>query len=241
MKKQILIIFLISLTFTYAQLIGPKATVQSSDYDFGNVEQGKVVDYNFIITNTGDDLLKITNVRASCGCTAAKPDKSELKPGELTRIMVSFNSTGRSGTQLKYVYVTTNDPANQEIKLKIAGNVLAAGSSVSENILPKIYLPEIQYDFGRVKEGEIVTHTFKILNKGRATLDIKDIKTSSGCTAALISKKKIEPGYDGTIKVDFDTKNRWGKTSRTITVNSNDPEEPNKVITIYAEINKAKN
>jgi hypothetical protein len=215
--------------------------VQISNYDFGNVEQGKVVDYNFIITNTGGDLLKISNVRASCGCTAAKPDKSELKPGEFTRIMVSFNSTGRSGVQQKYIYVTTNDPDNHEIKLKLAGNVLAPGSSIGEEQLPKIYLPEIQYDFGNVKEGEVVSHIFKILNKGKATLNIKDIKTSCGCTAALINNNKIEPGNDGTIKVDFDSKNRQGKTSRTITVNSNDPEEPNKVITIYAEINRAKN
>ena len=241
MITKILTLALISLTFSCAQLIGPKATVQVTEYEFGNVEQGKIVDHNFTITNTGGDLLKITDVRASCGCTAAKPEKSMLKPGESTSIVVSFNSTGRLGAQQKFVYVVTNDPANQEIKLKISGNVLAPGSSLSLEKLPKIHFPETQYDFGVVKEGDVVSHTFKFVNQGKETLDITDIKTSCGCTAALVSSKKIEPGKDGTIKIDLDTKNRQGRMSRTITVTSNDPEEPNKVITIYAEVNKASN
>lgn len=239
MIKNILTLSLISLSITFAQLMSPKATVQITEYDFGNVEQNKIVNYNFTLSNSGWDVLKIMDVRASCGCTAASPEKSELKPGESTAIKVSFNSTGRLGAQQKYVYVVTNDPANKEIKLKISGNVLAPGTSLSSEKLPKIYFLETQFDFGKVKEGDVVSHTFKFINNGKTTLDIKDIKTSCGCTAALVSNKKIEPGKDGTIKVDLNTKNRDGRMSRTITVSSNDPEEPNKVITIFADVNKA--
>lgn len=239
MIKKILILCLVGLTIASAQMIGPKATIQVAEYDFGNIEQGKVVDHNFVLTNTGGDLLKITDVRASCGCTAAKPEKSELKPGESTQIVVSFNSTGRLGAQQKYVYVVTNDASNSEIKLKLSGNILSPGSSLKEENLPKIFFPETQHDFGTVTEGETVTYTFKFVNKGKAILDIKDIKTSCGCTAALVSSKQIDPGKEGTLKIDLDTKNRQGRMSRTITINSNDPEEPNKVLTIYAEVKKA--
>jgi len=241
MIKKVLTLSFISLSITFAQLMSPKATVQSTEYDFGNIEQGKMVEFNFMITNTGGDILKITDVRASCGCTAAKPDKSELKPGESTAIKVAFNSSGRLGAQQKYVYVVTSDPSNKEIRLKISGNILAPGTSLTSEKLPKIYFPETQFDFGKVKEGNVVSHTFKFINNGKTSLDIKDIKTSCGCTAALVSSKKIEPGKDGTIKVDLDTKNRQGRMSRTITVSSNDPEEPNKVITIFADVNKASN
>ena len=241
MKKQVLFLFLISFTFTFAQLIGPKAKINQSEYDFKNIKQGKIVDHNFIITNTGGDILKITNVRASCGCTAATPEKSELKPGESTVIKVSFNSSGRVGPQSKFVYVTTNDLSNNEIRLKIVGNVLGPESSILAESLPKINFPETYYDFGVISEGEVVSHTFKFHNSGQATLEIIDIKTSCGCTAALVSSKQIAPGKDGTMKVDLDTKNRNGRMSRTITVSSNDPEEPTKTITIYASIQKANN
>jgi hypothetical protein len=237
-------VFIISITFTTilcAQLLGPKATMKQTEHDFKNIKEGKIVDHNFIITNTGGDLLKITSVRASCGCTAANPEKSDLKPGESTAIKVSFNSSGRLGPQVKFVYINTNDPANNEIKLKITGDVVSSENSAVSSNLPKIYFPETQYDFGTVKEGAVVSHTFKFVNKGKSTLDISDIKTSCGCTAALVSNKQIAPGKNGTIKVDLDTKNRQGKMSRTITITSNDPEEPTKVITIFADVNKASN
>lgn len=240
MIKKILILFGVIVPFSFAQLLGPKASIKQTEHDFKNIPEGKIVDHNFNIANTGGDLLKITGVRASCGCTAANPEKSELKPGESTSIKVSFNSSGRFGPQTKFVYVNTNDPANNEIRLKISGNVVSSEVASSGNN-PKIYFPETQYDFGNVKEGVVVSHTFQFLNKGKTTLDISDIKTSCGCTAALVSSKKIEPGKKGTIKVDLDTKNRQGRMSRTITVTSNDPVEPTKVITIYADINKAAN
>ncbi len=77
-----------------------------------------------------------------------------------------------------------------------------------------------------------------MLIKDRSVLTIKDIKTSCGCTAALLSQDSLAPGQDGTIKVELNTKNRSGKMSRTVTVQSNDPKDPAKVLTIYADIVK---
>ncbi len=241
MIKKVLVFYLVIVSFSFAQLIAPKASMKQTEYDFKDIQEGKIVNHNFTITNTGGDLLKITSVRASCGCTAANPDKSELNPGESTDIKVTFNSSGRSGMQTKFVYVNTNDPANNEIRLKFTGNVVSSESSTITSNLPKIYFPETQYDFGTVREGAVVSHTFEFVNKGKATLDISDIKTSCGCTAALVSNKQIAPGKSGTIKIDLDTKNRQGKMSRTITISSNDPEVPNTVITIYADVNRTRN
>ena len=54
----------------------------------------------------------------------------------------------------------------------------------------------------------------------------------------LLSQDNIQPGQEGTLKVELDTKNRSGKMSRTITISSNDPKDPTKVLTIYADIVK---
>ncbi|NWF90995.1 MAG: DUF1573 domain-containing protein [Ignavibacteriaceae bacterium] len=241
MIKSILMILFTVASITFAQLVAPKASVSDEEFDFGNIEQGKIVEHNFVLVNTGGDLLKISNVRATCGCTAAKPDKSELKPGESTSIKVTFNSAGRMGQQQKFVYLSTNDPANSELMLKIKGNVISAINSTEEVKKPRIFLPEINHNFGKVKEGAVVSHVFKIVNKGKATLEILEVKTSCGCTAALLNNKKIEPGKEGTLKVDLDTKNRSGQLSRTITILSNDSEQQNRVLTISAEIIKAGN
>lgn len=230
-------IFFIVLSFSsFAQLIGPKISVQSPEHNFGDIMQGDEVSHSFIISNSGGDILKITDVRASCGCTAAQPDKKELKPGESTNLKVTFNSKGRVGPQLKTVYVTSNDNERKEIQLIIRCNIILPEKKPKTGAL--LYLPETQYNFGQVKEGKVVSHTFQLINKGQSELEVKDIKTSCGCTAAMLSSSKLKPNEVGTLKIDLDTKNRVGKMSRTITIVSNDVEQENKVLTIYAEVLK---
>jgi hypothetical protein len=221
----------------FPQLLAPKVGLQQLQHDFGNINQGDVVTHTFVISNNGGDLLKILDVKASCGCTAAKPDLNELKPGESTNILVSFNSKGRKGPQTKTVTVTTNDPEKQSVSLTIKGNVVI--SEVKDDKLgAKIFFQETQHDFGKVKEGQILEYEFKFENKGTESLSIKDVKTSCGCTAAVVSESTIKPGQVGYIKVNFDTKSREGKNSKSITVVSNDTKEPNKVISIYADVQK---
>lgn len=121
-----LILFVIMFTsFGFAQFESePRAVIIPMAYDFGKIVQDSVVTTNYVITNEGSDLLKITKVSASCGCTAVMPEKNELKPGESTNIKVTFNSKGRSGKQTKIITVETNDPKNSAIKLTLTGSII---------------------------------------------------------------------------------------------------------------------
>jgi hypothetical protein len=232
--KKLIILLIVFSSISFAQLINPKLVVQQNEYDFGDVVQGEVVSHVFVLSNSGGDLLTISKVRPSCGCTAAMPENTELKPGESTNLNVSFNSTGRMGAQKKLVRIETNDPESPQQIITIKANVVVEGTKIQAN--PVLNFSETQYDFGTIEEGKVVEHTFKFQNNGKATLNIDDIKTSCGCTAALVSNKKIGPGEEGTLKVELDTKNRKGKMSRTITITSNDPKQPTKILTVYADI-----
>lgn len=237
MIRNTAIIFIFGFISLFPQLMPPKVGVQQLNHDFGNINQGEVVTHSFVISNNGGDVLKIKDVKAACGCTAAKPDKSELGPGESTNIVVTFNSKGRKGPQTKTVTVSTNDSEKPQVTLTIKCNIVI--NEVSDNQAgAKIFFPETQHDFGKVPEGNKVEYTFKFENKGTQALVIKDVKTSCGCTAAVVSNSTIKPGEAGSIKVDFDTKSRQGRNSKSITVISNDTKEPNKVLTIYADVQK---
>jgi hypothetical protein len=41
---------------------------------------------------------------------------------------------------------------------------------------PKIAIQDLIHNFGDVKEGKILTHTFQVLNKGNETLKIIKVK-----------------------------------------------------------------
>ncbi|CAN5471567.1 hypothetical protein BH10BAC5_BH10BAC5_12500 [soil metagenome] len=93
-----------------------------------------------------------------------------------------------------------------------------------------ISFEELQYDFGKVDQGELLEHIFKFNNTGSEILIIQSVQSSCGCTGATIGdKKEYAPGESGEIKVTFNTQGREGVNNKTISVSSNDP---NKSITL---------
>ena len=220
-----------------AQVVGPKLSVPETSFDFGNINEGEIVKHDFTVYNTGDDLLVIKDVKASCGCTAALPDKKELKPGESTKIHVEFNSARRKGQQRKHVYVTTNDPENKEVRLTFTTNILDNKSEkVKEQ--PKLKLSRTQHDFGTVSEGKVLELNVDFKNVGKDELVVKDVKSSCGCTAAVLSSKKLKPGETGKIKIELDTSDRIGKFTRTVTFYTNEPELGQQTITLFVNVKK---
>lgn len=101
----------------------PKIEFAKTVHDFGVINQGEVVKTEFTFKNTGKTTLKILKTKASCGCTAPDLKDTELKPGDSSKIDVSFNSAGKSGPTSKQVTVVTNDPSNPIIKLDIKSDI----------------------------------------------------------------------------------------------------------------------
>lgn len=121
--------------------------------------------------------------------------------------------------------------------MSVPCNAENAPKKVSDGT-PRIQFEEITYDFGQVREGIKVTHVYTFKNVGTDTLVIGEIKTSCGCTAALASEQKIPPGKEGKINVILDSSSSHGrgKVHRTITVNSNDPDQPKVQLSLTGEV-----
>ena len=59
---------------------------------------------------------------------------------------------------------------------------------------PQIQFEEVKYDFGSIKQGDVVDHTFKFKNVGTQPLVISNIGVSCGCTTPDWTKDPIMPG-----------------------------------------------
>ncbi len=101
----------------------PVTTIEEKNWNFGEIKQGDVVKHEFKVKNTGKSQLIIRKVKASCGCTAIRPNKTVLAPGETTLVAAEFNSKGKAGRQTKTVRIVTNDPKTTTHTLMITGNV----------------------------------------------------------------------------------------------------------------------
>ena len=84
-----------------------------------------------------------------------------------------------------------------------------------------ISFSEYEHDFGTVTQGEKVAYSFSFENKGNAPLIILQATTTCGCTVSKYSRKPVPPGGGGTIEVIFDSSDRNGRQTKTITVKSN--------------------
>jgi len=101
----------------------PKASFDKIDYQFGTRTEGEEITHDFVLTNTGKSMLYIRKIKQSCGCTAVKPEKNELNPGESTVIKIVFRTRGKKGNQKPTIDVIVNDPAQPKITLSLTGYV----------------------------------------------------------------------------------------------------------------------
>lgn len=92
-------------------------------YDFGKIEQGEKVQYDFKFINKGKTPLIISDATATCGCTIPETPKEPILPGKTGVIKVIFNSEGKMGLQDKVITITSNANPNQSM-VHIVGEVL---------------------------------------------------------------------------------------------------------------------
>lgn len=78
-----------------------------------------------------------------------------------------------------------------------------------------------EYRFGEVDEGEVVRHDFEFTNTGSKPLLITNARSTCGCTVPDYPEAPIAPGDKGVITVAFDTKNKYGRQRKPVTITAN--------------------
>src|SRR5437867_3967422 len=101
---------------------------------------------------------------------------------------------------------------------------------------PKIQFDRTIQDLGIVIEGEVPGGKFVFQNTGTGVLELSKPETSCGCTVATVKPEKLAPGEKGEISFTLDLTNMRGPTEKSITVPSNDPETPQALLLIKADI-----
>lgn len=108
------------------------------EYDFGTINEGKVVEHIFNFTNNGQSPLVISNITASCGCTSPEWTKTPVNPGEKGFVKVVFNSTAKSGAQAPTVTIQANtNPTVTRLRMKGSVTPKLAGAAAPAGPLKK--------------------------------------------------------------------------------------------------------
>ncbi len=104
---------------------GPAISVDKEVHDYGTIKQGANGACEFAITNTGSEPLIISKAKGSCGCTVPEWPKEPIMPGQSANMTVRYD-TKRVGAINKSVTITSNASNNENLVVRIKGNVLAS-------------------------------------------------------------------------------------------------------------------
>lgn len=126
MKTKLLLILLMLMSVVFAN--AQRNTNRESAlifrhyvHNFGKLDYLEKVEHNFKFKNKSDKTVKITNVKAKCGCTAVEWPKKSLKPGKEYSIVIDYD-TSITGRFYKPVFIFIENEKNP-VKLSVTGIV----------------------------------------------------------------------------------------------------------------------
>ncbi len=94
------------------------------------------------------------------------------------------------------------------------------GNSTSKQ--PAITFEQTEIDAGRIAQGEILGLIYRFKNTGKSPLVISSVEGSCGCTIPKTwPSGKIMPGESGEIHIEFNSEEKAGPQTITISVVTN--------------------
>ncbi|GAB3825697.1 DUF1573 domain-containing protein [Pontibacter rugosus] len=125
------------------------------------------------------------------------------------------------------VAVTNNTAAEAPAQTIENPNVVAENEVVPAEDAAVMAFEQTEYDFGTIKQGETVDHTFEFTNTGKTPLIIENASATCGCTAPDWTRTPVAPGEKGFVAVKFNSTGKVGQQQPTVTIRAN--TQPNIV------------
>lgn len=184
----------------------------SEMHDFGVVPDTNQIVWHFEFTNVGNDMLIISEVESTCGCTVPELKVRDYLPGESGSIEVRFEPKDRPGKNQKFITISSNDVSTIDGKRKIGFN--AEVYQAVKLSTPALSIGRLIY--GRGGQGEMT------LTSKRSTFDIKKIDITGTYVTGEVTKREDitdehgDPAHAITVQFKIDPAAHMGYIDRQV-------------------------
>jgi hypothetical protein len=103
----------------------------------------------------------------------------------------------------------------------IRNPVNAETQEVDTSKVARLDFEDTVFEFGEVDQGTVVKHDFPFTNTGSVPLLITKARSTCGCTVPSYPEEPLAPGETGIISVAFDTKRKYGRQRKPVTIIAN--------------------
>jgi hypothetical protein len=184
-------------------------------WDFGTKWYGEPASEDLTLTNVGDQALKISNVKSSCGCTVAKPksggvwNNRVLAPGEAETMTLTYNTRKGARKVSQKVTILSSDKDNPSIEFVVRGEV--------KNVFEA--KPYERVTFGRLERDSVQEQKIELVNNmdedvfpkikeapdtGPFDIQLKEIEKGRKYELVVTTKPPLNVGGN-TTKVEIET------------------------------------
>jgi hypothetical protein len=146
---------------------------------------------SMVIKNTGNDTLIISNVGASCGCTALLLSENHIPPNDSASLLITLNPSQFNGNVEKLISFNTNDKTQPLVEVKFKANVI------------RILEVDPQYLFLRGSVGAAIRQDMTIINLSDKSIKIISANSSLKDLSVSLSDKVLKPHEKITASVTF--------------------------------------
>jgi len=191
--------------------------------DFGTVPKGSVAKARIKITSLWRDDTHIADVRTTCGCSAAEPDKTTLKSRESTFIEITMNTHKFTHRKNSNVIVTFDKPQRAEVRIPITAY-----------IQPDIILDPGSVNFGSIDNGIAWRQKVQVSHAHQSNWQITTAKSDSEHLDVNVTKNEGKPGYE--LSVTLKPTAPIGDFRDQVVLNTTDPNSAQVTVLVEGKV-----
>jgi hypothetical protein len=191
---------------------------------------------DFQILNGGDKPVTFSGKAVGPSYIKVDVQPKTLAPGEKGNIKVSYNGKmkGRYGFQSDNIEIITDDESIPTKSFSVYATLEDEFPQLTAEELaraPQLRVQATTLDFGRLRPNTASVREVQVFNTGKKELDIKSLQGNCTCVTASAEKTSIKPGESSSVKISLDPQDRKGALQKSLTIYSNDPQNPVQRIT----------
>lgn len=205
----------------------------------GNIPNTKTQTGELEFINSTDKIVKAAVHRAPAHLNV-RFEPAEVKPGEKGKMVINYNASKVQsyGYNVDRIYISVDDIKESSMTFSVAANIEEDFSSLTAEQkanAPVASFNSLVHDFGVLRMGQTISHTFKLTNNGKSDLLIRNVKTSCGCTTTK-NANVAKPGETIDFTVTFNSTGKRGRQNRSLTVITNDPNNSSIVLRMIGSV-----
>jgi hypothetical protein len=210
--------------------------------NMGNVKNNALTTKSFDVYNDSDKPVSFSKNIQKPKNVVITFEPHVIPPKSIGSIVVTYDPTK---SELGYItndlVLQTNEPDQFKTKnLRIVATVEEYFPPMTAEELaraPRIAVDKRQHDFGSTTAGSGINASFTLTNIGHNPLLIRGVKSHCDCLTVEIDKESLNRNEQAVIRAKFNTAGRQGNQLISITIFTNDPQEPMKVVRVRGRLN----